>query len=406
MQTLNMCPNNRGLVFGGLALNQNKWTCKYKAFKNHSAALHWMQLKHTTTHNEVIMMLELPFSELPPRKTVAKSLITILKQNSSQIGLSEATWFKCIDPEHMSQKPNERVLVTDYLNMWRAVLEITGDQSLGLKIGNDSNPDIGLLGTLVLHCATLREVVLQICRYQNFMSDAIHMQLEEKNGHAVLACRNTVFSDYLPQVMDQGCAFLISWIRQFSKTTLNPVEVYFQHSATSYIDSYRDVFQSPVHFDQEQSAILFSAEQLNIAIPDHDPSLKIFMLSNGFSTAASNDVFSDAGQDIHQADGITTQQVRKLIKSHLPMGRIGVDLISQSMKISRQTLYRRLQRENTTFLELLEDERQSAAIELLSNVNLTTSEIAILLGFSEPKSFRRAFKRWQGISPKAFRDRL
>lgn len=365
-----------------------------------------MQLKHTTTHNEVIMMLELPFSELPPQKTVAKSLITILKQNSSQIGLSEATWFKCIDPEHMSQKPNERILITDYLNMWRAVLEITGDQSLGLKIGNDSNPDIGLLGTLVLHCATLREVVLQICRYQNFMSDAIHMQLEEKNGHAVLTCRSTVFSDYLPQVMDQGCAFLISWIRQFSKTTLNPVEVYFQHSATSYIDSYRDVFQSPIHFDREQSAILFSAEQLNIAIPDHDPSLKTFMLSNGFSTATSNDVFSDTGQDIHQADGMTTQQVRKLIKSHLPMGRIGVDLISQSMKISRQTLYRRLQRESTTFLELLEDERQSAAIELLSNVNLTTSEIAILLGFSEPKSFRRAFKRWQGISPKAFRDRL
>lgn len=352
------------------------------------------------------MTLEFSHSELSPRKTVAKSLITILKESSSQIGLSEAAWFKSVDPDHMSQQPNERILISDYLNMWRAVLEITGDQSLGLKIGNNSNPDIGLLGTLVLHCATLGEVIVQICRYQNFMSDAVHMELQEQNGRATVVCRSTIVSDYLPQIVDQGSAFFVSWIRQFSKTALNPVEVYFQHAATSYTDRYRDVFQSPIHFDREQSAILLSSAQLNIAIPDHDPALKTFMLSNESATAASKKPFSNADRDVYQADVKTTQQVRGLIKSHLPMGKIGVDIIAQNMQISRQTLYRRLQSESTTFIELLEDERQSAAIELLSDVNLTTSEIAILLGFSEPKSFRRAFKRWQGISPKEFRDRL
>ena len=88
------------------------------------------------------------------------------------------------------------------------------------------------------------------------------------------------------------------------------------------------------------------------------------------------------------------------------MGRIGADLIARKMEISRQTLYRKLKREKASFLDLLEYERKNTATHLLANAELTMSEIAILLGFSEPKSFRRAFRRWQGVSPKAFRDRL
>lgn len=351
------------------------------------------------------MTIEQTLTGLPP-KTVARSLVTVLKQGSSQIGLTEGAWFKFVDPKNLGQGLDERVPIKDYLKMWDSVLDITGDQSLGLKIGDSSSPDIGLLGALVFHCATLREIAHQICRYQNMMSDLIQMQLEEKNGQTILTCKTIGFDEDLPQVIDQGLAFFISWMRQFSKIALNPVEVRFQHSMTSYINITRDVFLSPIHFDQAHSAILFSTEQLNIAIPDHDASLKEFMLSNSLLAAAPNDAIPDFFEASKlDADAFSTQ-VRALIKTYMPMGRIGADLIAKDMKISRQTLYRKLKDESITFLELLEDERQSTAIQLLSDAKLTMSEIAILLGFSEPKSFRRAFKRWQGMSPKAFRDRL
>lgn len=351
------------------------------------------------------MTIERTLTGLPP-KTVARSLVTVLKQGSSQIGLTEEAWFTFVDPKNLGQGLDERVPIRDYLKMWDSVLDITGHQSLGLKIGDSSSPDIGLLGALVFHCATLREVAHQICRYQNMMSDLIQMQIEEKNGQTILTCKTIGFNDYLPQLMDQGFAFFISWMRQFSKIALSPIEVRFQHSVTSYTNITHDIFQSPIHFDQAHSAILFSADQLNIAIPDHDPSLKTFMLSNSLTAVTSNDAIPDFFEVRKlDADGFSAQ-VRALIKTYMPMGRIGADLIAKDMKISRQTLYRKLKDESVTFLELLENERQSTAIQLLSNANLTMSEIAILLGFSEPKSFRRAFKRWQGMSPKAFRDRL
>ena len=75
-----------------------------------------------------------------PTKTVARSLVSVLKQGSSKIGLNEGSWFKFIDPTNLVQGSDERVLLTDYLNMWELVLNKTSDPSLGLKIGDSSSP--------------------------------------------------------------------------------------------------------------------------------------------------------------------------------------------------------------------------------------------------------------------------
>ena len=69
--------------------------------------------------------------------------------------------------------------------------------------------------------------------------------------------------------------------------------------------------------------------------------------------------------------------------------------------MSERTLYRRLEKENTSFREILEEERKSRCRFCIKNGVLSGTEISEALGFSEPSYFYKFFKKWTG---KSFRE--
>jgi AraC-like DNA-binding protein len=73
------------------------------------------------------------------------------------------------------------------------------------------------------------------------------------------------------------------------------------------------------------------------------------------------------------------------------------------MEISRQTLFRQLKAEGTTFEAVLDEMRHRLALQYLRGKKVSVNEAAYLVGFSEPAAFSRAFKRWTGISPRETR---
>ena len=96
---------------------------------------------------------------------------------------------------------------------------------------------------------------------------------------------------------------------------------------------------------------------------------------------------------------------RKEVERHaerlLPSGAVRIERVAREMGYSRQTLYRRLKAEGTTFEALLDDLRRRLALRLVREPGLSVKEIAYRLGFSEPAAFSRAFKRWTGRAPRA-----
>ncbi|WP_176000846.1 AraC family transcriptional regulator [Burkholderia vietnamiensis] len=80
--------------------------------------------------------------------------------------------------------------------------------------------------------------------------------------------------------------------------------------------------------------------------------------------------------------------------------------MARLMNVSERTLKRRLSDEGVTFRELLAEARRSAAESLLGADDLTLTEIAGRLGYSDLSSFSQAFKRRHGITPSAFRKRV
>ena len=81
-------------------------------------------------------------------------------------------------------------------------------------------------------------------------------------------------------------------------------------------------------------------------------------------------------------------------------------VVARMVQLAPRTLHRRLVEEGTSFRLLLEEVRHRRACEHLRAGGLSIEELAYALGYADPANFRRAFKRWEGVAPSLYRDRL
>jgi AraC-like DNA-binding protein len=100
-------------------------------------------------------------------------------------------------------------------------------------------------------------------------------------------------------------------------------------------------------------------------------------------------------------------RIAKEISTHvlelLQTGSPGIEDVARRMNCSGRTLQRRLAERNLNYQMLLDNIRKDMAIELLSTTELPITQIATRTGFADDSTFHRAFKRWTGASPGAFR---
>ena len=87
-------------------------------------------------------------------------------------------------------------------------------------------------------------------------------------------------------------------------------------------------------------------------------------------------------------------------------GEMRIDVVARRLATTPRTLQRRLARAGTSFDALCDDARKQAARTYLADTTLTIAEVTYLLGYSEPSAFHRAFRRWHGTTPQAFRTRM
>ena len=90
----------------------------------------------------------------------------------------------------------------------------------------------------------------------------------------------------------------------------------------------------------------------------------------------------------------------------LARGDTALPALARELRMSPRTLKRKLAEHGTTFSTIRDDVRRQRALLLLDNRSLSIGEVAAKLGYSELPNFTRAFRKWTGKTPLAYRDRL
>ena len=104
-----------------------------------------------------------------------------------------------------------------------------------------------------------------------------------------------------------------------------------------------------------------------------------------------------------QAPSSFDGKIRERVTAEILELAATVDEVARRLAMSERTLHRRLSEKGLSFKALVERTRRDLAESLLRESRYTVSEVAFLTGFSEQSAFNRAFKRWAGQTPTAYR---
>ncbi|WP_164851338.1 helix-turn-helix transcriptional regulator [Larkinella soli] len=97
------------------------------------------------------------------------------------------------------------------------------------------------------------------------------------------------------------------------------------------------------------------------------------------------------------------EQARTIVLRRLDAHQsVQIEDVAEEMGLSVRSLQRRLQGEELTFREIIDQARRDVALRLIRTSRHNINEIASVMGYDEPSSFRRAFKKWTGQNPKAY----
>jgi AraC-like DNA-binding protein len=164
--------------------------------------------------------------------------------------------------------------------------------------------------------------------------------------------------------------------------------VHVTHAEPSYRAEYDRIFRAPVVFRSDRNALL--TDDSWMAQPPPSTSRPILDVLSAHSEALLEKLESSKS---------TKGRVEGLLMTSLGNGGATMGAIAGQLGLSRQSLFRKLRAEGVTFEEVLDGLRHTLALRYLDGEDLSVKETAFRLGFSEPASFSRAFKRWTGTSP-------
>lgn len=187
-------------------------------------------------------------------------------------------------------------------------------------------------------------------------------------------------------------ASVASISRQVSTREFRPLAVHFRHAAPASVSAHVAHFGCPVHFDSGMDALLVSDEALRTPNKLGDESISRFFDSHLETELAQL-----------QDDTSLDKRVRIQISQSLSEGVPAVSEIASRLGMSARTLQRRLSDRGHPFQSLVDDARRELAQRLLRQTEYSLADVAFLTGFSEQSAFNRAFRRWQGQTPRSYR---
>lgn len=299
-----------------------------------------------------------------------------------------------LDPAVL-QNPDGRVPIRVVQALWHEAIRVTDEPDLPLQIGDLINPlTLGVLAYVMMHCPTLGHAFEKLCHYQDIACEGVVTTGQKIGDRFLISLRLTSPTIiYHAYTLTSEFSIYQSAFRALTGHAVVAEEIRFGFPEPKNRAAYERVFGSAkLVFDAGETVLILNADWLETPILNANPGLF--------------PVFEQHAEELlkklRQPDLSfrVKQEIVALMKGEEPT----LGLVADRLAMGVRTLQLHLKETGVTYQQLLDEVRRNLAIQHLREPNFSTTDIAYLLGFSEPSVFYRTFKKWTGSTPGAYRQ--
>ncbi len=293
---------------------------------------------------------------------------------------------------------NQRINLNDFALLLRSLWQEMGDEASGFLSSPLKNGFFSMMCHSLITAKNLHHSLLRGARFLQLITEELSIELKQmgEEVHLIIHYKN-------PHQFDETffvSSIFIIWIRLACWMINQPMlleRIHFQFPTPSYHREFSLMFPCPHYFSSPLNMVVFNKRFLSLPLQQDSESLSSFLYQAPESLLTQ-----------FRTDESLTAQIKRMLLHRQGMKtsleNMSFEAVSQALYMTTHTLRRRLKEEGNSFQEIKDSIRRNRAIVLLKNPKITLHDIASQLGFSEAAAFNRAFKKWMGITPGAYRD--
>ena len=287
-----------------------------------------------------------------------------------------------------------RLSIEQHEQLILRMLDLTEDPHFALRLSDLQENSVSNLPMLVAaHSGQIARALQLITRYSKILTRVFTVQMVEDDDSPRMDLTMHVEHDSVVYfAVSSYVLFLTRFFREAACGAELVRRVDLSVSPPDGFESVRRLFPCEVLFDQPRSSIHLSSQCLDQPMRKADPQT-VRLLTDM------------AEKQLQEAESETSLEgAIKLLLVDQVASPPSLDEAAQILGLSSRSLRRKLASTGTTYQRVLDAVRLAVAQRLIRETESSISSIAYELGFSHPSDFGRAFKKWSGITPLAYRN--
>jgi len=279
--------------------------------------------------------------------------------------------------------------------LWESAVELTGDSEIGVAVGKSWNPTtFHALGFAWLASNFLLEALERLVRYAHIVNNALEIEIEKRGKEyrlSLVISDESYRSQGHPAGNDAAVAAVITMIRLLVGEDFKPLamELMRPKRESKAMKEFSGV--SP-KYNQPTNVMYLDAEIVERELGS----------GNSRLVEANEQVAREYLEWLNKDDVVSAVKVK--VAELMPSGQITEQKVAERINMNVRTMQRRLKENNQNFKMIVNDTRREIVRNYIYNSQVSLTEITYLLGFADQANFTRAFKRWTGLAPSAFRN--
>jgi AraC-like DNA-binding protein len=290
------------------------------------------------------------------------------------------------------QDPDTRITLEDYKALVRRAYRVTGEEGLGFYLGLEMRVSMhGFVGFAAMTARDVRGAIDVAVRFAATRSSVIALALHEHEDTAELQLLELLPLDDARELVVASLMVGLANIGEAITGAPLRGRAHVAFAEPRAFGRFRHLLPGEVRFDQPDNRLVFPRADLDRPLVMADP----------IAAELARQQCARELEALKQARGVR-HRVEALLAA--PGGGYrSVEQVAEQLHVSPRTLKRQLAAEGTTYSDVLDAVRHARALTLLPRSELGVDAIAAELGYADTANFTRAFKRWTGQTPGAFR---